>query len=235
MDVKKFFSAFLEGLNTLVKMPLFMLLSLVLWGLLLGVSKIGGRIVVNFQSTTSNVLWIIVAGLVSFSLISYFSSGLIGLTQKKELKNFFVQGNKNWFRNLLVLLVILVSTAAVWAIAHYGTLYFGRTLNLDAAVAKWIFIWVYVTGLVGFLIFFSFASFFLVLHNRPVVGALSESFRFVKRNYFTTLFLMIVFFALYFLVNFVEGAVGDLLLFGLLFPYLIIVFTRILNTADLKK
>lgn len=226
MEVKKFFGNLLEGVRTLAARPVFVILSLVLWVLLMLVSEAGGAIAVYFQTTFSNVLWTLFAGFIGFGLVAYFSSGMIGLTRKDNLSEFFKKGNKFWFGNLLVLIVVTLSSVAVWAIANYGVTAVGRALSIDVNVAVVLFLLVYFLGLVGFLIFLSFASFFLVLKDLNVKKSILKSFSFVKKNYFSTLSLIVIFFVLYWAVGFVEGWIGDIVAFGLLFPYLIIVFSR---------
>lgn len=226
MNFKEFFGNLFEGLKILASRPIFTVLSLVLWGLLVAVSEFGAVIAVNFQSTFSNLAWTIVAALVALSLVSYFSSGMVGLIKKKGLKEFSRTGRRSWKKNLVVIVSVLLMSVVVWAIAHYGALFFGRMFDLGVVSALVVFVLIYFAGLVSFLIFFSFASFFLVLKNLSVAESIKRSFIFVKESYLATLSLLVVFFILYWLVGLISGWVGDLIAFGILLPYAIIVFTR---------
>lgn len=224
MSVNFFFKKFVDGLKVLYERPVFVALGLLLGLVLTALSGLGGRIAVYLQTTPSNIAWVVGFGLVSLSIVSYFSSGIIGLTKKEGLMWFFKNGNKFWLKNLGVFVVIFVSSMVVWAVAHYGAIFLGKAIGLEIEIATVLFVLIYFAGLTGFLIFLSFASFFLVLKRISVREAISKSGVFVKNNYIVTLSLLIVFFVLYSVLDLVGGVLGDLIAFGFLFPYFIIVF-----------
>jgi hypothetical protein len=234
MKFKKVLNSFSEGIKLLVKNPSLILSGLGLWLILQGISVSGSYLAPNFQTTASNVAWVIIVWLVSFVAGAYALAGMIGIA-KKEKDKFFSSANKFWLRNFLILVFILLVSFIIGRVAHYGAFYIGRAANLATTRAVVIFVLIYLIGLIGVLVFLTFSNFFLVTKKLKIHEAVRESARFVKKNYFASLFLNVLFFGLFFALDWVKNFVGDILLFGLVLPYFVAVLTKFVETADLKK
>jgi hypothetical protein len=243
MGFKKVLDSFFEGAKVLFRKPIIILSGLILWLILQGISIIGKFLAPNFQTTISNVVWTIAVAFVSFVIGGYFLAGMIGVSKnlkEKEEENektnkFFTNANKFWLRSFFIILFILLVSLVIGRIAHYGAFYIGKAANLATTKAIVVFVLIYLIGLLGILVFFTYANFLLVIKNLKIHQAIKGSVKLVKKNYFATLFLSVVFFGLFLLLDWIKSVIGDVLLFGLFLPYFVTVLTVFVETVDLKK
>ncbi|MBU0466476.1 MAG: hypothetical protein KJ718_04065 [Nanoarchaeota archaeon] len=240
MKPKDFFNLFGKGLKDIYKNFLILVLSILLGFILFIISQFGSALAPRLQTTISNVIWTIVVGLVSLVLVSYFFAGLIGMAKKTvkgkaKRKDFTLNANKFWFKNFQIVLIMLAVGILIWGIAHYGAFFIGKAFGLNLNAALLIFILIYFAGLVGILIFFTFSSFFLVVNDLNVLESVQKSMKFVKKNYLGTLSLSVVFFVIYFLIDSIEGILGDALIYAVVLPFVVFVMVRFVLTAGLKK
>jgi hypothetical protein len=231
MKVKEFGKKLYEGL-LILKKPVLIASGVVFFLILLGISFLGKIIASNFQTTSSNIIWVAVVALVSFGFGAYVFAGMIGAAVGR---GFFRSANKFWFRNFIIVLFVVLASILIGRIAHYAAFYIGRAMSLDTTSAVILFFLLYFIGLVGAMIFLTFSSFFLVARGLKIDGAVRDSASFVKRNYLATLILNVLFFALFFLSDWIPNVLGDVILFGLVLPYFVAVLTRFVETVDLKK
>jgi len=151
-------------------------------------SKLSVQINYSLRSIIALQSWLAIFVVVSLAATSYFLSGLIGMSKdainkRAAVKGFFSYSKKFWLRNLAVMIIILVVYMAINLIAQYGALGIGRALELPLNIATVIFYLIYFAGLVGVLIFLTFASFYLVAYSLPIKESIKKSISFVKSNY----------------------------------------------------
>ena len=239
MKPKNFFNLFGRSLSDLYKNPIMIVLSVLLGLFLFVISKFGSMLAPSFQTTISNVIWTIVAGLVSLVLASYFFAGLIGVAkktkEKAKWKDFTSNANRFWFKNFLIILFIVLTSIIIGRIAHYGAFLIGQAFNLSVNIAMLLFVLIYLAGLIGVLIFLTFSSFFLVIDGLTAKEAIKKSTRFVKKNYFGTLLVLIIFSVIYFLVGKIEGLLGDVIVYVFVLPYFVLVMARFVLSVNLKE
>ena len=239
MKLKKFFDAYVDGLRELFSRPIFIVLSLVLGILLTAVSVIGGGIAGGLASTSANIIWTVIAGLAALTLVSFFSAGLIGIEKKGTLRDFISIAKRLWFGNLIITLVVVILSNVLISGSIY--LFTKFMLNIRSAfeVTSEISLWVLprvivLIWLMGVIVFFTFSNVFLVVERLEFRKAIKRSFKFVKKEYPATLFFVISFWIIYKLVNQIGGFVGDVVIYGLVFPYLVLVLTKLVR-AGIKK
>ncbi|MFH1802140.1 MAG: hypothetical protein ABH864_01675 [archaeon] len=231
MKASKFFDIYSDGAKELFSRPIFIVISLVLGLLITFVSILGKTITPGLESTFSNVAWTAVAGLIVLALVSYVSAGLIGLERKDGLKEFFSVAKKFWLGNLVISLTVVILSNVLLS----GSIYLFTRLMLSIRpafeVTNETVLWVLprfivLIWLMGVIIFFTFSNVFLVVEKLRVRKAIKRSFKFVKREYPATLFLVISFWIVYRLVNQIGGFMGDVVIYGLVFPYFVLVLTK---------
>jgi hypothetical protein len=231
MKAKKFFGIFEKGLKELGRNWRIVVLSVLLGFLLFVVSKIGLAFAPSMETTFANIVWTIFFGVISIILISYFSAGLIAMAKKsiKEkagFKEFTSKASLFWFRNFLIVLVIVLISIAIGRIAHYGALFAGKALELGVNTAVFLFVLIYFAELIGILMFFTFSNVFLIVKDLSVWASVKNSARFVKKEYLPTLCLSIVFFVIYYFVNLIPGIFGDFVAYAFVVPFAVLVLTR---------
>lgn len=194
----------------------------------------GRTLAPNFTTNISNIVWTVAVAFVSFVIGAYFLSGMTGAAREKK-ERFFSTANKFWLRSFFAILTIVIVSGIIWAISFYGASFIGKKIGLDIVKAVVVFVSIYIIGLIGFLIFFTYSSFFVVLKEAKFQNAIRESFSLTKREYLKTLLINLVFFAWFFALDKIKGNVGDILIFGVLLPYFVAVLTRFVEAVDLKK
>jgi hypothetical protein len=234
MRVKRFFGVCSDGLKELFSRPIFVVASLVLGVLLTIVSRIGNRIAFGLESTFANVAWTAVAGLIALALVSYFSAGLIGVERKGGLKEFLSVARKFWFGNLIITLIVVVLSNVLVGGSIYVFTQIMLSLRPTFEVTNSAVLWalprlIVLIWLMGVIIFFTFSNVFLVVEKLKVKKAIKRSFSFVKKEYPATLAMIILFWAIYKLVNQIPGFFGDIVLYGVVFPYFVLVLTKLVR------
>jgi len=197
-------------------------------------SKLSIKINYSLKSGIAFEPWLAIFVVISLAVTSYFLSGLIGMSKdainkRAAVKEFFSYSKKFWLRNLAVMIIILVVYIAISLIAQYGALGIGRALELPLSTATVLFYLIYFAGLVGILIFLTFASFYLVAYSLPIKESIKKSISFVKSNYLDVLTILVVFFILGQIVNFIgkiDIRLIELINAVFLVPYFSLVLTR---------
>ena len=125
---------------------------------------------------------------------------------------------------------MLISQAAT-----RGAFYIGKSFNLAINSAQVIFVLIYFIGLVGLLIFVTFASPLLIIKDLKFKDSIKSSIKLVKKEYLATLGLSTILFILFFLINKIPGIIGEILEYAVIVPYLSIILTRFVIISEDKK
>ena len=155
------------------------------------------------QSNLAFTVWLVLFSIVSLGIVSYFLSGLIGISKdivrrKYELKNFFGYANKFWFRTFLINVIILIVMGFVLVIA----LGIGKvTVPVFGSSAVIIDFLIKFLGLIGVIIFLAFANFYLVIDNLKIKPAIEKSYKFVKKNYLNVLTILVGLFIINWIIS----------------------------------
>lgn len=224
MRVEKFIGLFREGSEKLIRNPLIVIPGLILWAVLLGISRISVKVNYNLSNSISLTAWVILIALVTYLFMAFTFAGIIGMVYKAskgrvKISDFTSNAKKFGLKNYLIILIIIVLSILIGRIAFYGATFIGRAFNLGLGAAEAVFILIYFAGLIGVLIFFTFSSFFLVIDNLGVKESIKRSFRLVRREYLSTVALSLALFILAFLVRRIPTDVGSIVEYGLAIPF----------------
>jgi len=197
-------------------------------------SKLSIQINYALRSETTLTLWLIVFSVVMLAATSYFLSGLIGMSKdairkKASVRDFLSYSKKFWFRNFVIILITILVYAVVNIIAIYGTLGIGKALELPISTATFVFYLIHFAGLIGIMMFLTFASFSLILHDLSIKKSIKESISVVRKNYLDVLSILVIFFILGQVVNFIgrfDIRLVELVNAIFLVPYFSLVLTR---------
>ncbi len=210
---------FFYSLKELSKRTNMIFLSLILWVILNLLSLASKRINILFSTNIQFSIWIVVFFLVYIAVLSFFSSELISLSiTKNKFTNFKNTWKKFFLKNLIIMILISLITLIISQITFYSSMFIGKTLSLSLITAQIVFFLIYFALLAGFLIFFTFSSFFVVIENASIKESIKKSFKFVKNNYPETLLLMIFLFIIFFLLNKSPRILAELIEYVLLIP-----------------
>lgn len=236
-DAKEFFGLLGNALKGLYRNPVVVVPSLLLGAFIFGFSALGGRVAYSFQTTLSNVAWTVFSSLLLLIVFAFTFAGLIGMVSKGRpgMKDFFYYGKRFWLRNFLIILVITAITGALWAIAQYGGMLIGHGFGMSSKAATVLFVLIYFAGLVGGLAFLSMSSFCLVLYDSSVGKSIKESGALVKKEYLPTLSLLVVFFIIITLTDYIPSYFGAAVEYGLVLPFAVFAFTRFVTIYSGKK
>jgi hypothetical protein len=239
MRPKEFFNLFGQSLKEMLKNPIVVIPGLVLWAFLFGFSKLSFVVNHRLQNTITITSWLGFFFLVSLCAMSFVFSGLIGMSKKgvKEKigsRDFFKSAGKHGLRNFIVLLFLSAVSALIGQIAYYGAFYIGRFLKLGVTPALAVFILIYLAGLLGVLIFFSFSNFCLVVNDLGIIKGVRSSIKLVKKEYLAALSMSVILFVVLFLFNKISGKIAEIVEYGVLLPYFAIVLTRFVIEIEKK-
>ncbi len=232
MKLRVSLNTLLRAFYDCVHYPMILVPSVVLWILLLLLSEISVSVSRLIESPVSIYAWFLVVSLGTLFIISFIAAGLIGLSwsivrhRKASISQFLTYSLKFGLKNFVVFVTLSIMGVGVWAIAHYGALFLGKSLDLGLSSAQALYILIYFIGIAGFLIFFSFASFYLVIEKSSLRKSFVLSRRLVSREYPFVLSTSIVFFILFYFIDRIQGIVGDLVIYGVLVPLVSLFLTR---------
>ena len=162
---------------------------------------------------------------------SFALAGLIGMSTqiiKKKPIDFFPSAKKFWLPNLIIIIVIFVAYRIVQLVSHFLALGVSQSLELSLQPAQFVFFLFLFAGLAGFVIFFSYASFYLIIQNLSIKNSIKSSFKFVKNNYIITLSIIIGFFVANELIRLAGNNVAEVASAVFLVPYLSLVLSRLI-------
>lgn len=233
MNVSRFFENFVTSANYLFRNPVMVLPGLALWGVLVGASKISEQMNYRFVTSISTGAWFVFFSLVVIAVMSLFFSGIIGMALNRKgrasLVDFFNYANKYWLRNFFVMVTLTIAGIVINRAVSLLAFYIGAVLNLSLGYAQALFLILYVVGIAGILLLFSFASFFLIAHDVSYQESFRRSRRFVFSHYPYVIVLSLILFGVYYLTSFLSSPVGEIIEYGILVPYLAILMTRFIQ------
>ncbi len=265
MELKKFVSLFENSLKDFIRSPFIAVFGAGLFFLVFVLSFAGGKIGYLLQTTSSNIIWLVLFGSVFFVIGGFFSAGFIGVcekivkrekigdienpdncfsicsgfsnrhspnrsdTIKGNVYNFFISGKKFWFRNLLVLVLFLAFFQLINLVLFgFTKIMILASGNFAVPISAFRFLSVVIVFifLAGIVIFLTFSNAFIVVKNLRFAEGVRESVGLVKKEYFATLAMSIIFFAVIYLLGRVNNIIGDLISYFLILPFVFLVLTR---------
>jgi len=182
--MQKIIYLFKKSLSDLYKNPIVVLPTFILLVIFAILSGLALDFTNAFNSSSSQMVFIIISSLIAYSIISFLFSSLIGLSGdiiRGKKKNIFIYGKKFWLKNLLIIILILVVRYIVNVSSIFLGVKIGTFLNLSLQPAKILFSLIYAIGLLGIIIFLTFSSFYLVLKNLSIIQSVKSSFSLVRK------------------------------------------------------
>jgi hypothetical protein len=201
------FNIISKSFKNFIKNPFILVPFLIEYVLLLILTISSYYILENYLyiSPVLTLIWLGVIFLLALFIGSFFMASIIGIcgkvSQDKKIlfKDIILFGKKFWLKNLALIFIILISTAAVFGISFLiGTLA-NRVFSLQ--VSTLIYIAVFFIGILSFSIFFTFPNFYLIIYDMMIFESLKRSFSLVKKNYLSVLFLWAIFMGATYLIN----------------------------------
>ncbi len=199
--ISEVFSRIKSSVNEIIKKPLLLIPGILLLLVMFGISKISA-FTTSFLSTsnynnsvTFSSLLIITSGIILL-ILSYIFTGLISQSNKKSfsVKDYIKNSNKFFLKNFIIILVIILAFNLSKWIAFFISYFIGNAFNLRVANASLLFFILYLFGLLFFVSYFTYSSFFLVLKGKSIYESIKSSFTKTKNEYFETItFLLLIF------------------------------------------
>ncbi len=229
----KFLSLFPASFRDFYKNLILIVPPLVLFLFLFLFSNLSVIINSKLFSSLSLSIWLIASLTISLVAIAFIFAGLIGLSKqaiksKANLKDFIFYSKKFWFKNLIVIIFLLILYNLVRNAAHYGALFLGKAIGLLLNPAILLFYFIYFVGLFGLIIFFTFSNFYLIVFNLTIKNSIKRSFLLVKKEYLFVLATILLFFLVNYLIDqfsLINELASDLISY-LLIPFVSLIFTR---------
>src|SRR3989344_1026793 len=246
MALQEFIDLITKPAKTLIRKPVLFvpaLFILIIFAFLLRISdQVNVSLATNnMNSTPILTAWVVFFVILSFIILSLVLSGIIGMNRNYlsmknySLKEFLSDMRKYWFKNFVILILILLISRAIFFISLFLARGIGQTLTLNVQIAQVIFLILMFIGFAGFLMFFTFARFYLVLRNQGIKQSIKSSFATVKARYLETLSLVVLFFVISELVDLtskLHAILPDLLKTLIILPYLVLVLTYFVLKFD---
>lgn len=227
MNTKEFFEMIRKGMKDLVEKPAVIIPGLVFFLFVYGFSKLGGRVGYLLQTTLSNFAWTVFFWLILLLVGGFITAGWIGMCfqiiKNKKTKNVFLKtAFRYWFKNFLVLFIMGLLAGFIFLINLYL-----RSIISSPNVFRIVSTLVLVAWVIGFVIFFTYTNWFIVMQNVNFIEGVKRSFRLVKKEYLATLSLsFLLFYLLPKLVALIPGTTGALIQYGIILPYTFLILTR---------
>ncbi|MBX4212616.1 hypothetical protein KW787_04150 [Candidatus Pacearchaeota archaeon] len=234
--IKKFFHVLYSSLQDLVKSPIIVVLSLLLFAAFSFLSFVSTKIILAQGNSSNVIFWIVGFALIVLYIGSFFLSLMIGISRdiverRKRKLSYFSYTSKNF----IVILFVLLLGRILYAISNAVAVLAIPLLHEYSIGVLFLLI---AVSLLGVLIFFTFSSFYLVIKDTSLKGAFRQSMSFVKRNYLSVLSLLIIFFIIYAILNEAIAAkstlAAEIIHWLIVFPYFILVLTRFVVKNDLR-
>ncbi len=226
-----------ESGKSFVKNPLIFLPSLIAMLILSILSELSTKFNSIIGNSNSFLVtgWFVLFSAICLLMLSYFFAGLIGLcfaSIKGKIKSsdFFSNANKYWLKNFIIIIVMVIFFDILQLVSVYGAYFIGKSLSLSLGSAKLLLFFIYFAGLIGWLIFFTFANFFLIERGFGLMGSIKKSFSFVKLHYIEVLVLSVGFFIILQITTYLDSIavfnlikLGELLATIIVYPYLALI------------
>lgn len=201
MSLKFLIDLFKKSFEIYLKNPYIIIPSIFLWLFIIAFSALSVKLNYILQNTFLLSTWLVVFSILILLIISFFFSGLIGMCflsveRKSNFRDFLKYSRKFWLKNFIVIIIILMGINIVRFISHNIAIIIGKSLELDVRIATGLFFILYLGGIIGFLIFFSFSSVYLVSYNFSILKSIKKSFNLVKKNYIETLIILTLYYVI---------------------------------------
>jgi len=201
MSLKFLIGLFKKSFETYLKNPYIVVPSIFLWVFIIILSEISEKLNYIFQNTFLLSSWLVIFSILILLIISFFFSGLIGMcflsiNRKSNFRDFLKYSRKFWLKNFIVIITILMGINIIRYTAHNLGIIIGQFLALDVKIATGLFFILYLGGIIGFLIFFSFSSVYLISYDFSILKSIKKSFSLVKSNYIETLIILTLYFVI---------------------------------------
>ncbi len=232
MSISKLANLFVKSFKDYRKNLVLIVPSALLFILIILLSKLSVKINYKLQDTLSLTIWTIIFSLVMLVIISYFFSGLIGMSflaikNRVNMKSFFKYSNKFVLKNFLIILAILLVLNLIRYLAHNVSFFVGKFLELDVNIASGIFFLLYFGSIIGILIFLGFSSAYLITENTKIVVSIKKSIGLVKKNYIEALIILIMLFIINQFFNlYISKILTEVVNALFIVPYLSLILTR---------
>lgn len=161
---------------------------------------------------------IILLGLFSFCFTSLIQASF-SLAHHQKART-FISSHRLWLKNCVLMGITLAVGFVLWASAYYGTFALGRVLALSLPYAQALFFLLLFSFFCGFLLFFSFSSFFFVRDNKTLFSSIRQSFSFTRRHYLWVLVFSVILYLLGVLFDLLGDIAASLLTYVLVVPFL---------------
>ncbi len=239
MEKPGLINLFKKGFYDIYNNPLVIIPGILIFILLTLFSLISVKINYNLSNSITLAIWLVIFSLISLFIISYFSSGLIGISgeiarnKKPGFLELLKNSNKFWLKNFIIIVLIIISYNIIWLISQNGASLIGKSLSLEVNLAKLVFFFIYFLGLLGVIIFLTFSPFYLIIKNKSILESLRNSAILVKKNYLKTILILALFFALNGILGFTPERVEEIINLFIL-PYFALIFARFVVSFDAK-
>lgn len=238
METKKFFELFGNSAKRILKNPIFIVPGILLWTAITLFSRFSVFVNQNLSNSIHLTISVIMFWIIMLAIMSFVFSGLIAmasLKKKAKIGEFFRYGKKFWFKNFWIMLIIALLGMLIGRIADKGAFLLGTKYEFNLLKAQIVFFLIYAGGLIGVLIFFTFASFYLVSFNLTIIESIKKSFKLVKNEYLATLALSVLSFVVLFLINKTPKYFGEFLEYVLFLPLAAQIFIRFVLKSENQK
>jgi hypothetical protein len=221
---------FQSTIKDIVKHPRIILPGAIFLLLVMALSRISVFVNYRFQDTNSQIISLGIFIFIFLAISSFVFSSLAGFTstivKRKPDSKTLITSFKYAPKVFIVIIVALILTTLIRLASHYLSFFIGKALNLSLSPATFLFFLIYMIGLLGVLIFLTFSAFFIITKNSPLITSFKESIRLVKSRYVESLSLLIVFFILFFLLDYLPSMLGSIVEYAILLPFFVVLFTR---------
>jgi len=226
-----FLNMFKSSLLDLSKNPIIIIPSIFLLIFSIAFSELSVIVNYSLQTTAALTTWLVFFSFTYLVVLAFSLSALIGASykaviKKARLKDIFYYSRKFWFRNLIIIMTIIILYNIVRYVAHNAALLIGTSLNLELNLAKGLFFLLYFTGLAGLIVFLTFSNFFLVIYNLNIFHSIKRSISLVKKEYIYTLSIVLIFFIINEFLKYIDRKLIELITNLFILPCLSLILTR---------
>lgn len=240
MSLKFLAGLFKKSFEIYLKNPYIIIPSVFLWIFIIAFSALSVKLNYILQNTFLLSTWLVIFSILILSIVSFFFSGLIGMcflsiNRKSNLIDFFKYSKKFWLKNLIVIIIILLGINTIRYIAHNLGIIIGQSLALDIRIATVLFFILYLGGIIGFLIFFSFCSVYVVAYDLSILDSIKKSFNLVKKNYIETLIILTLYFVISQILERYAARIGvEIINAFFIVPYFAVLLVRFVYRIEEK-
>lgn len=229
MKPSNFFRLIGNSVVDVFKNPILFFIGALMFGVLTLFSKISAWANASLTTSVSLTVSLIIFFLVFLLISSAFFGWMIIVSSRaaRGKKENWRGKFSTWIINFCILLIIVILSILIDKGAFYAGIALGQFFNLSLVYAQVTYFCLYLVGLLGILIFFSYANTILFTHHLSFGSGIGSSFSLVKKNYFSTLGLLVLLFVLFYLVQLISNMyVAEVVEYILLAPLVAMIYAR---------